>query len=87
MSRERAALFGAVGNARVARGEKFLLLQLDAFPRRITEHDIETASRKYFGKFQRPMKERLADTRAPRRCHEAARQWACRRGGRRARRT
>ena len=32
-----------VGNLRVARREELLFLQLDAFPRRIAEHDVEPA--------------------------------------------
>lgn len=59
------SLVGGRGNARVASGEKFLLLQLDAFPRRVAQHDIETAGRKHFGKFQRPMKERLTKCKHP----------------------
>jgi hypothetical protein len=31
------------GNARVARGEKLLFLQLDALPRRVAENDIESS--------------------------------------------
>jgi hypothetical protein len=39
-----------VRNARVASSEKLLLLHLDPFPRWITQKNIETASRKHFGK-------------------------------------
>src|SRR6266852_4986286 len=60
-------------NLGITRGEKLLLLQFDAFPGRVAEDDIESASAlwvfgatspaggKNLGKLQRPMEEQLAD--------------------------
>ena len=55
ISRPRAAAFGALRDLGLAGGEEFLLLQLDALPRRVAEHDIEAAGRHHVGKFERPM--------------------------------
>lgn len=48
------------GDARIARGEELLLLQLYALPRRVGEDHIEAAVSEDFRKFERPMKEALA---------------------------
>ena len=65
ISRSRAALFGAVGDLGRPGGEELLLLELDALPRRVAEHDIEPAALPDRGERDVPVQERVRLSRLP----------------------
>ena len=65
------------GNLWLACGKELLFLHFDVFPGRVAQYDVESSFARsgyggrvrlrseYFGKFQRPMKERLAERECP----------------------
>ncbi len=58
--RLRAAAFGGAGNLGASLGKELLLLELDAFPRRIPQHHVETAvsrDRKHLRELDVPVEE------------------------------